>query len=453
MNIKVSVILPVYNEELYLHQCLDSICGQTLKEIEIICVDDGSTDSSLDILYDYAERDARIKVLMQENRYAGAARNFGMQSAEGEYVLFLDSDDYFELDMLEKLYEKAEDDQLDIVMCCYDSYDDSTDQTVLWDFSGRDVFLPEGQDVFSGKELKDSGIFQVTVGWAWDKLLRREFIQKCGYFFSEFRSSEDGFFVYMLMARAERIGMIAERMVHHRVNNFNSLSNTKESDWENGFKMLRLIAEELTVQNLYHIFQKSFVSYAIEFQVWYLRSMHEKLAFYNCYKYIKEEMEQKFHFLQFQDSFLCEEQSLRQYRQIIEMEIWEFLFMTLSENENAFDKARQKGWVFPYARFQQGSRLVIYGAGAIGQSYREQLLYTGFCSEVYMIDKNYKHYRNKGFDVEDPKILENLEFDWVLISVYDKQIQRDIVHRLQLMGVDREKILNFMGDRVAGRYL
>lgn len=445
---KISVILPVYNEELYLHQCLDSICGQTLKEIEIICVDDGSTDSSLSILYNYAKQDMRIKVLIQENRYAGAARNYGMQNAKGEYLLFLDSDDYFELDMLEKLYEKAEANQLDIAMCRYDSYDDSTGKKVILDLSKKDSFLPKGMDVFSGKDLEDAGIFQVTVGWAWDKLLRREFVQKCGYLFPEIRSSEDGFFVYMLMAKAERMGIIADQMVHHRVNNLNSLSNTKEHNWENGFTMLKLIARELQGQKVYHIFQKSFISFAIEFQVWYLMSMHDKKAFNNCYKYIKEDMEQEFHFLQFQGTFLCEEQVLLWYHQILDMELWEFLFMMLSEKEDSLSKVGQKGWVFPYACIPKGCRLVLYGAGAIGRAYWEQLLYTGYCSKVYWVDKDYERYREKGIDVENPEMLEHLEFDWILISIRDRHIRESVIHRLQSLKIDRERILGFMGDRI-----
>ena len=107
MSVKVSVILPVYNASDYLHQCMDSIVGQTLKDIEIICVDDGSTDNSLDILKEYEQKDKRVKVIQQKNAGAGAARNNGLSIATGEYLSFLDSDDFFEPDMLEKAYEKA----------------------------------------------------------------------------------------------------------------------------------------------------------------------------------------------------------------------------------------------------------------------------------------------------------------------------------------------------------
>ena len=107
MSVKVSVILPVYNVSEYLRQCMDSIVGQTLKDIEIICVDDGSTDDSLEILKEYEAKDKRVKVIEQKNAGAGAARNNGLAIATGEYLSFLDSDDFFEPDMLEKAYEKG----------------------------------------------------------------------------------------------------------------------------------------------------------------------------------------------------------------------------------------------------------------------------------------------------------------------------------------------------------
>ena len=113
--VKVSVIIPVYNVEPYLKQCMDSVVGQTLKDIEIICVDDGSTDNSLDILREYAAEDSRIQIIEQKNAGAGAARNNGMRYATGKYLSFLDSDDFFEPRMLEKAYDLAEKDQADFV--------------------------------------------------------------------------------------------------------------------------------------------------------------------------------------------------------------------------------------------------------------------------------------------------------------------------------------------------
>lgn len=114
VNFKVSVIIPVYNVEPYLSACLDSVCHQTLRDIEIICINDGSTDRSLDILQSYAERDSRIQVYSQENRGPGEARNAGIYRAHGEYIQFMDSDDMLEPDVLLYAYEKAKAEKLDV---------------------------------------------------------------------------------------------------------------------------------------------------------------------------------------------------------------------------------------------------------------------------------------------------------------------------------------------------
>ena len=104
----VSVIIPCYNAQDNLAQCIDSILGQTLEQIQIICVDDGSADATLEILQDYQARDPRVLVIRQQNAGAGAARNRGLEQATGEYLSFLDADDFFEPDMLEKAVTAAE---------------------------------------------------------------------------------------------------------------------------------------------------------------------------------------------------------------------------------------------------------------------------------------------------------------------------------------------------------
>ncbi len=116
---KVSVIIPVYNVEKYIRQCLDSVVNQTLPDIEIICVDDGSTDMSLEILHEYAKRDNRIKVLEQSNQGASEARNKGMAIAKGEYIGFVDSDDWVDENYYETLYTKAVKENADIVRTTY----------------------------------------------------------------------------------------------------------------------------------------------------------------------------------------------------------------------------------------------------------------------------------------------------------------------------------------------
>ena len=107
-NMKISIIVPVYNVEKYLERCLDSLINQTLKDIEIICINDGSTDNSSEILKEYAKKDSRIIIINQNNQGISVARNNGMNKAKGKYIGFVDSDDWVDLDFFEKLYKAAE---------------------------------------------------------------------------------------------------------------------------------------------------------------------------------------------------------------------------------------------------------------------------------------------------------------------------------------------------------
>lgn len=132
---KVSVIIPVYNTEKYLRKCLDSVCNQTLSDIEIICVNDCSPDNSLDILKEFSQKDSRIKVInFEENKGVSIARNTGIDSATGEFIGFVDADDFIDLDFYEKLYNKAIETDADCVKGNIFDYDEKTDKSTLTAF-------------------------------------------------------------------------------------------------------------------------------------------------------------------------------------------------------------------------------------------------------------------------------------------------------------------------------
>jgi len=132
---KVSVIIPVYNTEKYLRRCLDSVCNQTLSDIEIICINDCSTDNSLEILREYSAKDERVKIIdFKENKGVAVARNIGIDEAQGEYIGFVDSDDFVDLDFYEKLYTKAIETNSDVVKGNIKTYDNDTNisKTEQW---------------------------------------------------------------------------------------------------------------------------------------------------------------------------------------------------------------------------------------------------------------------------------------------------------------------------------
>ena len=122
--VKISIIVPVYNTAKYLDKCIQTLIKQTLEDIEIIFIDDGSEDGSAEILKNYAKNDKRISILNQNHKRQGAARNYGLSIAQGEYIGFVDADDWVELDMFEKLYYPAKETDSDIVMCSMNTFED-----------------------------------------------------------------------------------------------------------------------------------------------------------------------------------------------------------------------------------------------------------------------------------------------------------------------------------------
>ena len=225
----VSVIIPVYNAEKYLRACLDSVVAQSLREIEIICVDDGSTDASAAILREYAARDPRVRVITQENRYAGAARNAGMKIARGDYLSFLDADDVFEPDMLRKMFLDAETRAADVVICRADRFSDSLEARTPAPWTVRTELLDvPATTVFSYKNFRRDA-FTFCIGWTWDKLFSRRFVEAQGLTFSETRSTNDAYFTFLAVLFARRISFVDRVLVHQR-ERFDSLSRTREKD-------------------------------------------------------------------------------------------------------------------------------------------------------------------------------------------------------------------------------
>lgn len=268
---KVSVILPVYNVEKYLKQCMDSIVNQTLKDIEIICVDDGSTDASLSILKEYEKEDDRVKVICQQNAGAGAARNNGLSIATGEYLSFLDSDDFFSLDMLEKSYAQAKKEDADLIVFRSDQYREDLDKIVKVSWTLREKALPPYRPM-THRTFTDN-VFKVFVGWAWDKLFKREFVLEHELQFQEQRTSNDLLFVFLAIVLAKRITILDEPLAHQRRNNPNSLSNTREKSWQCFYNALTALKDNLVKFGLYKELEQDYINYGLHFSLWNLDTL------------------------------------------------------------------------------------------------------------------------------------------------------------------------------------
>ena len=219
--IKVSVIVPVYNGEKYLEQCLDSICNQTLQEIEIICVDDGSTDSSWDILNRYKDQDDRIQLYRQQNLYAGVARNTGKSHATGEYLVFWDCDDFFEPDALEKMYGKAKAVDADVCVCGGNQFLESKQKLYPWPPYLSVKNIPE-TDTFNRFTNPDYYL-NFTNAAAWNKIFKRSYIEQLKLDFQPVRNGNDVYFTVNAIGLADRITVLNEKLVNYRVNQSSGL--------------------------------------------------------------------------------------------------------------------------------------------------------------------------------------------------------------------------------------
>lgn len=270
-RIFVSVILPVYNAEKYLRECLDSLACQTLHEAEFICIDDGSTDNSRNILAEYAMRDSRFRLVVQENSGAGAARNAGIDLAKGEYLSFLDADDFFEPEMLEYAYTSAKRGDADVVVFGCDLYNDKNGKWLRCPWSIKRRWLPD-TNPFSPKDIAPH-IFNFSNGWAWDKLFRKEFVEQTGLRFMQQRTTNDMFFVFASYARARSIMVLEPVFAHHRMNLAGSLTNTRSRSWDCFVNALLKLRKELETNGVFERFEKSFCNFALELCCWNINSL------------------------------------------------------------------------------------------------------------------------------------------------------------------------------------
>ena len=250
----VSVILPVYNAERYLVQALDSLVNQTLLEIEIVCVDDGSSDFSVNILDFYAMLDGRVKVLHQSNRGGGAARNLGMKHASGRYLAFMDADDFCSADMLCKMVKQMEYDQADLLVSRKCNYDIKTGMFHEMPFHPAVLQLPRP---FPGKMCPDH-LYAVLFNAPWGKLFSADFIRKHDLWFQEIKNSNDLYFSFMTSSLADRISILDESLYYYCVGIACSTQATKHRDPLLFLTALQKVENDLRAQGAFNIFESAF---------------------------------------------------------------------------------------------------------------------------------------------------------------------------------------------------
>lgn len=207
----ISVIIPCYNLEGYVRKCLDSILGQTYKKLEVIAIDDGSTDHTPDILAEYAAKDERVVFIRQKNAGAGAASNRGIEAARGEFIAFVDNDDWIEPDMYEKLYNVLTENHADMAVCNFNLvYDDHTDSCYS---TMRDEAVDVGDDVY-GYFCRFCACPKPN-NYVWTRLYKAGIVKESGVRFEEFRLGADTLFNFKLLPGIRRTVFIKDGLYNY----------------------------------------------------------------------------------------------------------------------------------------------------------------------------------------------------------------------------------------------
>lgn len=377
---KISVLVPIFNVETYLEQCLDSLCAQSFQDIEIICADDGSTDRSSAIIDVYAAKDPRIKAIHKVNTGYGNNMNVALEAATGDYIAILESDDFAEPDMLEKLYAVAQESGADVVKGEYFKYTRKGDI-----HSDRLVRFPQ-REVFSVKEYPHLLDLADTI---WSCLYKREFLKENNIRFHETpgASYQDISFALQNWVHAKKVYCIPDALLHYRMDNAGSSMNNpdklycvfEEYQWADE-QLAEAMAQEVSLEQ--HFVSTKYRDY---FNHYYRVASN--------YQYV---------FLQrVAQEFAADMESGRVCETAFLPEIWKRL-VAMKENFNAFFKATAKNmddlrlkhcefendnvyinaWL---AHLKSYSQVIVYGAGKIGQRLAEQLKVNGVSVSCFAV--------------------------------------------------------------------
>lgn len=384
MGFKVSIVVPVYNAENYLDQCVTSIMGQTYRHLEIILVNNGSTDHSLEICRKYAEIDKRITVVEQINQGVVKARKTGVEAATGDFIGWADADDWMESGYIEGLVKLQEESNADIVAATH-FHDIGSDSRLIK--NGVNIGIYDIKQIlpvmlYTG-EFFEYGITPQL----YTKLFRANILKKTQLTVADnIIAGDDAAVVYPSLLMAEKV-CVSNITGYHYVQHPASITKTGFSDEPARIRML--------IEYLKNIFRKAGVS------EW----MDHQLASYENY--------------------------MLALRQI-----------------DIFDAADSEKILVPYGGFRENDRLVIYGAGVLGQKIYHYLEADGRVKLTGWLDKNYEVYRKQGFGVDSSDLLSkvNLEFDYIVIANITESVAMMMKDFLLASGVAEEKIRWFSAE-------
>lgn len=367
----VSVIVPVYNGERYLDDCIKSIIKQSYYNLELIIINDGSTDRSLFISEKYQMLDDRIRIINIENKGLVNARKLGILNAKGEYVTFIDSDDWVEHNMIEEMVRMQKDFNSDVVITACIKNDKQNEFIIKNNIE---------QGFYQGEELKKEvytrmlyydGFYRFGVlQYVWSKLYRKDSVREIiDLLDNRISNGEDVSFVYPLLLKVNSVYISNECFYHYRINQ-ESMTN-KQQQHDHYFNNLSIL-----YLNLYESFVKTN----------YYEIMICQLNMYFCYM------------------------------------TW------LGTKKLSLEILNKPSYIFPFEEIEKDTKIVIYGAGEVGKAYYSQLKNINFPVEILWVDRNYANLKQNC--VEDPNSITDYIADKIIIAIENERIAKDVISNL-----------------------
>lgn len=454
---KVSIIIPFNNVESYIRECLDSVLAQTLQEIEIICINDASTDSSLDIVKEYMQKDSRIKLLETSKRLGqGYARNRGIEIATGEFIGFVDSDDFIKPEMFEKLYNEAKNNDNDITMCQTVEYNDTTGEYIQSDYYSLNLLKEFENRVFSAEETQKY-VLDINVA-LWNKLYKREFLLEIGEVFPEGFIYEDLPFFFGTYLKAKKIQIVWEEFYFYRINRKNSTMRQFNNKILDRLPMVSLTYEKMKNTPFLHDMKKSI-------QAWIINDLFHR------YTLLKENYQKEFFFLMKKvfENLEIEDINDNYWKRVYHFEGYLLVMNNTFEdfNQKVFNEYlnihkvedRIRSQVIEIEEFD--SKISgIYSDIGKNYKYTEEIVdkVDKKITDIYSdIEKNYK-YTEEIVEKVDKNIIEKVDKKIVYISSLIEQLQEgektikydiaQIGNMINMIGKDLDKIQSDFGVKV-----
>ncbi len=381
---KISVVVPVYNQkENYLDECVSSICNQTYKNLEIILVDDGSAISYSKMCDAYCLKDNRIKVIHKENGGTASARRVGVQAASGDYISFIDSDDWIDPDLYDKVTALLDENEADMVSYgYYRNYENgmctrvSNYNKIL--YCERKNFEKEIFPYF----IKENDFFKTElpyIGWCYLYKVDLAHVVAQGIN-DEIKTNDDYLFLLIALLNAKSVCCSPYVGYHYRCNvdsKLHILKNVRESD----FRTYKA-ADDAISESCYDEYTKGILR--------------------------KKNILKSYHALMIKD------------------------YSVLMNDKNDF--------LFPYTKVKKGSKIFIYGAGMFGKQIYNVVKGSAEYEVIGMADKSWKLYREQGLDVIAPEDILSLDYDYIIIAIIYADIKNQVKKHLMELGISEDKI-------------